>query len=154
MIMPNISSDVAAFNEDEWLRLLFLLNDTQVWLDELINKAFLQLPVGNKRRLFRKTYYITVRGLAHLLEKHYYKIQRYPGAGKFTIPLTDILTYLRDAFQEQPTRETSTTHIQRTVNAGRIIGFDCNGQFSYTIIIITDSGGRIVTAFPGKSADH
>ena len=146
MTIPNISQNVTAFDEEEWLRLLFLLNDTQVWLDEFINKAFLQLPIGNKKKLFRKAYYITVPGLAHLLEKHYYKIRRYPGAGKFTIPVTDILAYLRDAFHEQAIPETGTTHYQRTIKAGRIIGFDCNGQFSNTIVIITDSGGRIITA--------
>ena len=78
------------FNEDEWLKLIFLLSDTQDWLNEMVSGAVMQLPMNNKKRLFRKNYYITISSLAHILERHYYKIPRYPDSGKFTIPIPDI----------------------------------------------------------------
>src|SRR6266700_1787598 len=108
-----LPENIASFNEEEWLKLLFLLNDTQTWLNELINTAFLHIPVTDKRKLSRKTYYITVSALAHILERHYFKIQRHPGAGKFTIPITDILSYLRDAFHEPTASVTGTLNVQR-----------------------------------------
>jgi hypothetical protein len=43
------------FSEDEWLKLIFLLNDTQDWLNEMVSGAVMQLPMNNKKRLFRKT---------------------------------------------------------------------------------------------------
>jgi len=40
-----------------------------------------QLPVTDKSKLFRKTYYLSATSLAHLLEKHYYKTGRHAGCG-------------------------------------------------------------------------
>jgi hypothetical protein len=37
------------FNEEAWLKLIFLLNDTQDWLNEMISGAVMQLPMNNKR---------------------------------------------------------------------------------------------------------
>src|SRR6185295_17031631 len=85
------------FNEQQWLRLLFLLSDTQVWLDDMAKEFFLRLPLQDKKKFFRKTYYLTISSLAHIVERHYYKINRYPQAGKFHIPLTDLLNYIREA---------------------------------------------------------
>jgi hypothetical protein len=102
------------FNEEAWLKLIFLLSDTQDWLNEMVSGAVMQVPMNNKKRLFRKTYYITISSLAHILERHYYKIPRHPDSGKFTIPIPEILSHLRDISS-----------------------------------VLTDSGGRITTAFPG-----
>jgi len=140
-----------AFNEEEWLKLLFLLNDTQSWLNELISTAFLQIPVPDKKRLFRKTYYLTVSSLAHILEKHYYKIQRHPGSGKFTVPVTDIISYLRDASCLPTVQIAGTLNFERTMDAERIIGFDRSGHQTDIITIITGHGGHIITAFPGST---
>ncbi len=85
------------FNEEEWLRLLFLLNDIQIWLNKLVSGAVMQVPIQNKKKLFRKTYYISVSVLTHIAERHYYKIMRHPEASKFTIPIVEILSLLRDA---------------------------------------------------------
>jgi hypothetical protein len=86
------------FNETEWLRLLFLLNDTNVWLQEMERSLLYLLPIDEKCRLSRKTYYLSVTSLAHLLEKHYFKISRHPGCSKFTIAVPDIVHYIREAF--------------------------------------------------------
>jgi hypothetical protein len=40
--------------------------------------------------------------LAHLLEKHYYKIARHPGCGKFTIDITNIVYWIKEAGYTQP----------------------------------------------------
>jgi len=150
MIQATISYPANAFNEDQWLKLLFLLNDTQGWLDEISSNAFLQVPIADKKKLFRKTYYITVSALAHILERHYYKIPRHPGAGKFTLPLVDILSYLRDAFIVSPTSIEGSLYTERILDAERMVGFDRNSQPTEIITIITDAGGRIMTAFPGQ----
>lgn len=137
------------FNETEWLKLVFLLADTQSWLDDLCKQAFRQLPVPDKRKFLRKTYYLTVPALAHILERHYYKINRYPHAGKFTVPVVEILHYIREAFSLPAAPLPGCGDFQRVMQTNNTIGFDKNGQATNTITILTDAGGKIITAFPG-----
>jgi hypothetical protein len=139
-----------SFNEDEWLKLIFLLNDTQNWLNELVSGAVMQVPLKDKRRLFRKTYYISVPALTHITERHYYKIMRHPEASKFTIPIVEILSHLRDASAEPTTPVSGSLHFQRVFDVGRVIGLDRSRQQTSLITILTDSAGRIITAFPGN----
>jgi hypothetical protein len=60
-----------------------------------------QLPVADKSKLFRKTYYLSATSLAHLLEKHYYKIARHPGCGKFAIDIPGIVHWIKEAFNTE-----------------------------------------------------
>src|SRR5688572_3729140 len=90
------------FDEEQWLKILFVISDTQTWLNELQKEVFFLIPINDKKKLFRKTFYLTATALAHIIERHYYKVQRYPNAGKFAIPVIDILALLRNAFH-QPT---------------------------------------------------
>jgi len=39
------------FNEPEWIKLIFLLADTQQWIDEMSQTAFVQLPLQHKQEL-------------------------------------------------------------------------------------------------------
>lgn len=137
------------FPEEEWLRLLFLLGDTEQWLDELSYRLFQSLPLRDKKKLFRQGYYLTAGRLAHILERHYHRIPRHPGTGKFTIPVPDILHWLREAGQRPAEPIPGCGNYKRIVEAGIPVGFDRHGQPACTITILTDSGGRIVTAFPG-----
>jgi hypothetical protein len=137
------------FNEEAWLKLIFLLSDTQDWLNEMVSGAIMQLPMSNKKRLFRKTYYITISSLAHILERHYYKIQRHPDCGKFTIPIPDMLSHLREISSAPGTPIPGSIDLHRTVTVNKIIGFDRNQQPTTYVTVLTDSGGRIITAYPG-----
>jgi hypothetical protein len=137
------------FNEEAWIRLIFLLSDTQDWLNELANGAVMQVPIKNKKRLLRKTYYLTVSSLAHILERHFYKIPRHPETSKFTIPVPEILAYLRDISAEPGVPVAGSLDFKRVVNVGRVIGFDRDQLPTTYISVLTDSGGRITTAFPG-----
>jgi hypothetical protein len=141
------------FNEPEWLRLLFLLGDTQTWLDDMSREALSQLPVPGKKKFLRKTYYLSLPVLAHILERHYYKINRYPNAGKFTIPVVDILHYIREAFSLPVYPLPGCLNFQRVMDTGKNIGFDKNGLTVQVITILTDAAGRIITAFPGLHSD-
>jgi hypothetical protein len=67
-----------AFNEPEWIKLIFLLADTQQWLNELCQDAFETIPVEKKEKLHRKTWHVTVTALAHIIGRHYYKIPATP----------------------------------------------------------------------------
>lgn len=137
------------FNEDEWLRLIFLLSDTQNWLNELVNGAVLRVPMKDRKKLFRKSYYITVNALAHIMERHYYKIPRYPNVSKFTISVVEILSLLREANTEPFTPVIGSTYLKRVIETGSIIGHDFNQLPTSLLTVLTDSGGRILTAFPG-----
>lgn len=138
------------FNETQWIKLLFLLADTQNWIDDLAKDAFSQLPLSNKKQCFRKTYYLTASTLAHILERHYYKINRHQQAGKFYIPLIEIVQLIRDAAHIPATPLEGLLNFQRTLSSANNIGYDKDANPVKTITILTDSGGKIITAFPGQ----
>jgi hypothetical protein len=138
------------FNEEEWIRLVFLLSDTQKWMNELAISAVMQIPMKDRKKLFRKTYYINVTALSHIIERHYYKIPRHPETSKFTIPLIEILSYLRNASVEAATPVSGSLNLQRIINTDKIIGFDGDHLPTSHITVLTDSGGCILTAFPGS----
>jgi hypothetical protein len=108
------------------------------------------LPLENKKKLFRKAGYITASSVAHILERHYYKIPRHPGTAKFTIPVPDILHWIREACGQPARPQAGTIHFVRCVDTGVVLGHDQNGQPASVISIITASGGEIITAFPGS----
>ncbi len=137
------------FNEAEWLKMIFLLADTQQWLDEMTAEAIGKVPVQDKRKFLQKSYYLSIRALAHILERHYYRIPRYPHAGKFHIPVTELLHHIRQAFAVEPKPIPGKLTLLRVFCADSSVGFDRNGKATIHISIITDAGGNIVTAFPG-----
>lgn len=137
------------FNEPLFLKLLFLLADTQQIFNDMNEELFRQLPIKNKKKFLRRTYYLTATTLAHIVERHYYKIDRYPLCGKFHISLEDILHYIREAGNIEPQKLSGCNLYQRNIQAETEIGFDKNGQPASTITIITDGGGKIMTAYPG-----
>ena len=140
---------IQPFNETEWLRLLFLLNDTHAWLQEMERSLLYQLPLDDKSKLLRKTYYLSVTSLAHILEKHYYKISRHPGCSKFTIPVPDIVHCIREAFHTEPVPITGSLNYRRCLDTGTETGFTKEGGATTFITVITGPGGEIITAFPG-----
>ncbi len=140
---------IQPFNETEWLRLLFLLNDTHAWLQGMERSLLYQLPIDEKCRLFRKTYYLSATSLAHLLEKHYFKISRHPGCSKFTIAVPDIVHYIREAFHKEPAPIAGTLNHKRSLDTGIVTGFTKEGASTTFITVITGPGGEVVTAFPG-----
>jgi hypothetical protein len=142
-------SGSTGFNEEEWLKLLFLVSDTEQWVDDLWFRIFHCLPVADKKKLLRRTYYLTAPVLAHILERHYYRIPRHPGTAKFTIPVPGILHWLREASAEPVEPLPGTLNYKRIFKAPSSIGFDQQGQPTCFITILTDAGGQIVTAFPG-----
>jgi hypothetical protein len=137
------------FNEAQWLKLLFLLADTQEWINELCKEALLQLPVADKKKCFRKTYYLTAPALAHILERHYYKINRHPQTGKFNIPVTEIVQLIRDAADLPVSPVPGNLNFQRILQTATSIGYDKDGKPATIITILTDAGGKIITVFPG-----
>jgi hypothetical protein len=137
------------FDEEAWIRLIFLLSDTQDWLTEMVSGAVMQVPMKNRKRLFRKTYYISISALAHILERHYHKVRRHPDTSKFTIPIPEILSYLRDISAEPGIPIAGSLDFRRTVNVNKVIGYDRNNSPTTHITVLTDTGGRITTAFPG-----
>jgi hypothetical protein len=139
----------AAFHEAEWLRLLLLISDTCSWVEELERKVMNQLPVANKEKLFRKTFYLSATALAHILGKHYYKMSRHPGCSKFTIDVPCIVQYIRDTSQTEPLPIAGSLNFKRCLDTHNVIGYTRNGEPATFITVITDGAGDICTAFPG-----
>ena len=137
------------FDEEQWLKFVFFLGDTSKWIDEQQRLLFQLAPVEGTKKLHRKTFYLTAAAFAHIIERHYYKIQRHPCTAKFTIPVVDILACLRDSSSLATESLKGTINLQRILDTNRIIGYDRSGHNTSVITVITDPGGRIITAFPG-----
>lgn len=136
------------YNEQNWLRLLFLLADTQEWINNLGHDLLNSLPQA-PARCKSKTYYLSITALAHIIERHYYRIERHPGAGKFTISIPEILQHIKDAKQAVATPVAGNNNLVRTWQTTNIIGYDNNAVQTNLITILTDTAGNIITAFPG-----
>ncbi|MBO9592369.1 MAG: hypothetical protein J7599_05615 [Niabella sp.] len=137
------------FNEAQWLQVLFLLVDTQAWLQQLQEELIWQLPVKNRKKLLRKSWYLSVKALAHILERHYYKVPRHPLASKFTLPIPAIATAIRDAHLQPPAPVPDSELLQRVWDTGAPVGYDTTGRTVTVLTVIADATGEIITAFPG-----
>lgn len=138
------------FIESEWIKLLFLLSDMQSHLAETEKDLFAKVPVEKKKKLFNATWRLSASAFAHIIERHYHKIPRHPGVGKFTVPVADILDLLRRASQQTPFSIPGTLNYYRELDAGIEIGFDRAGVATNIMTVITAPGGCIKTAFPGR----
>lgn len=137
------------FNEAEWIRMLFLLSDTQHWLESMCRNCLLQLP-GDKKKVFRQDYYLTVQAFAHILERHYYKINRHPQVGKFNVPVAEILDLIRNCYAAVSQPVYNSCNNYRWMDTGAGIGFNKQGDLTSVITVITAHDGKIITAFPGR----
>ena len=136
------------FNESEWLKLLYLLSDTETWLDEMEKRLFSQLPAPDKKKLFCKAYHLSASALVHILERHYYKIPRYPALSKFTIPIVEILYHLRQGTELTTSKCRCSENFKRMLQTDVEVGHDKSGLPTNIITVITSPGGKIITAYP------
>ncbi len=137
------------FNEAQWLRILFLIADTEQWLQQLHKDIFYQLPLKQHKKLLRNNWYLSASVLAHILERHYAPMARHPGAGKFTIGVELIVSIIKEAFIAEAKPVPQSCYQQRVWDAGSIIGYDVEGIATQVVTVIADAAGRIITAFPG-----
>ena len=137
------------YNEEEWLRLLFLMSDTQAWISEMEKDLFRHFPAGEIKKLSRKSYYLSATSFAHIIERHYYKMPHHPGASKFNIPVYDILYWLREGFYQPSQPLPGTSLFIRQWDTGACMGFNRLSHPTTILTILTETGGRIKTAFPG-----
>lgn len=138
------------FNEQEWINLIFLLSDTQEWIDDMTKEMFGRLPCPGKKKFMRKNYYLSVTALAHIIERHYYKINRHPHTGKFTISFTEILHHIKEAGAIPPMPLSGSLNYYRVYQSETLVGHDKSGTITNLLTILTDGGGKIITAFPGS----
>ncbi|GAB3430480.1 hypothetical protein [Niabella aquatica] len=144
------------FNEAQWLQVLFLLAHTQTWLQQQQVRLIGQLPVKHRKKLLRQSCYLSAKVVAHIIERHYYKVAHHPPvgiqaapAGKFTVPIPQIVACIRDACQQPPRPVPRSSHLQRLWDAGIPLGYNPAGNTVTTLTVITSPGGEIITAFPG-----
>lgn len=141
--------NLKGFDEEEWIRLLFLVSDLQEWLEDLEKRLFCVVPVNGKKNLFRKDFYLTAKSFAHIIERHYHKIARHPEAGKFTIPVPHILDLLKQTRAIPTTPIPGRDGLERVIDTARIIGYDRAGKNTSLMTLISHPKGRLETAFPG-----
>lgn len=145
--------DSKYFDEAQWMRILFLISDTDKWLRQTEANHFYQLPLKHHKKLLRKSWYLSAAALAHIIERHYYKIARHPSTGKFTIDISSIAAYVRDAFHQEAFAVPQSCNVQRVLDTESVIGYDGSGNSVTVITVISDNSGNIITAFPGTIAN-
>ncbi|MCH5720499.1 hypothetical protein [Niabella hibiscisoli] len=136
------------FNEAQWLQVLFLLADTATWLQQLQEGLIWQLPVQQHKKLLRKSWYLSATVLAHILERHYYKLPRHPLAGKFTISIPEIVNAIKEAGQLSPEPLAGSANLQRVWEAGYSLGYDPAGNTVTIMTIISSTAGKLLPLFP------
>jgi hypothetical protein len=136
-------------SEPELIRLLYTLADIQQWISDLSSAALSHIPHMGKKKLQKLEYYLSPAAIVHILERHYYKIQRHPGAGKFCISIENILHYIRLAKDCQQHDAPNHSGSYRILQTNEIIGFDQYGHNTTCLTVFTDAKGNILTAFPG-----
>ncbi|XVJ67584.1 MAG: hypothetical protein HEQ40_15940 [Lacibacter sp.] len=141
---------VNGFNEEEWMKILFLLADTEQWVKQLWGNILHAVPAPKAAKLLRRHYYLSPSAMAHILERHYYKIPRHPGTGKFTIPITEILQCIQLARQIIPQPVPGHHCQQRIWEAPFTVGINRLGTPTSILTVVTDDGDLIITAFPGR----
>jgi hypothetical protein len=149
--VPNIYIQLPSrsfpFSEDDFISVLNNTHRIRQQIDGLSKRLMWLIAEDKKTRYFPASYYLSAYGLSHILDRHYFKIERYPDKAKFTIPVVDIVKYIRMAFVIQP-QETTRKGELRILDAGKIIGVSATGIPCQNITIITDVNGYIRTAYP------
>ena len=93
---------------------------------------------------------ITSERLSHVINNH--TIEGVGNSGKSIFSTGENLTNLIKRAENTVPVKQSSGNYERMVDAGRIIGVDRATEKATNIYtIITDEGGNLVTAFPGKS---
>lgn len=105
------------------------------------------LSEDKKARYFPSSYYLSAYGLSHILDRHYFKIDRYPAKAKFTVSVPEIVKFIRMG-STLPSEGIIGKSERRILHAGRIIGVSASGIPCKNITIITDAYGNIRTAYP------
>ena len=135
-------------DEYHYMRIILLLADTQLWLNELGSQAIHSIQPAAKKLLSSKTYRLSITALAHIIERHYYKTMRHPGTGKFTIPLPQVLDCIKEAGMQPAEPMKGSAYFKRSLAFPTSIGINKNGETSATITVITDYNKHIITAYP------
>ena len=134
--------------ENELLRMLMLLADTQAWLNELNIQCMNNLHPRGIKLLQGKSYRLSITAFAHIVERHYYKTMRHPGTGKFQVPLPMIIELIREAGAAEAMPVKGSTHLKRSLHCNEPIGITQTGETAFSITVITDATGNIITAYP------
>ena len=135
-------------NENELLRLLMLLSDTQTWLNEMSAQAVQALHPPAMKLMHGKSYRLPVTAFAHIIERHYYKTLRHPGTGKFTLPVPAILDLLKEMATVEAEPMKGNINSRRSLQLSYELGICKNGDPAFRITVITDPTGAIITAYP------
>lgn len=137
----------APFCEDEFITLINTLHRSRKELDSLSRRIMWMIPGDRKTRFFPSSYFLTAIALSHILDRHFYKVPRYPEKSKFTIPIPEIVRLIRLAYL-QPAEPMVGHCRQRILPAGMVIGRNHDGRPCRHIKVVSDLYGFIRTAYP------
>lgn len=146
-IHVQLPAKVFPFNEDDFISVLNNTHRIRQQVDQLSKRLMWLIAEDLKTRYFPASYYLSAYSLSHILDRHYYKFDRYHDKAKFTISVSEIVKYIRMGATVHAERIPGKSEC-RIINAGRVIGMSASGTPCRYISIITDAYGYIRTAYP------
>ncbi|WP_276484773.1 hypothetical protein [Paraflavitalea pollutisoli] len=149
-ISPPLAS--GHFNERMYIDAVMSFAKIRNGLNDISRNLIYQLPSAAGPWTFPSGYHLTAYALEHILKRHYAPFDRSVATSKFTIPLLEITALLRQAYQEPAQPIVKVASYERTLDTGRIIGRDQQGQESSIIRVVIDRTGWIKTAYPIPNA--
>jgi len=151
--LTTISNNRYALDELALVKQLYLLGEIQRWINEVSGDLINYVPSPQSKGSIKDGIYLTAAALYNILTEHHHKIQKLSGNARFTIPVVDILMFLREAAQEPVSEVAGTMLFQTIINTGKMIGYDRNNFPTCFFTIISEPGGKVVTAYPGFSVN-
>ncbi|MBO9659080.1 MAG: hypothetical protein J7527_09670 [Chitinophagaceae bacterium] len=137
----------APFHEAEFIYHINNMFRMKKELDGLAKRVMWMVPGGKQTRYFPSSYYLSAFTLSHILDRHYHKVPRHPEKSKFTIPIPEIVKYIRMAFP-QPTGPLIGHCRERILPTGLTIGWNEEQEPCQSIKVVSDLYGNIRTAYP------
>lgn len=139
------------FDENNFIRLLFRARRLQDLQQRYTRKLLQLLPVPEEFATFPSSFYLTATNFAKILERYYPGSVKQKNTTKFTIPLLELYHYLRISFEQEAQPVAGIIRFIRTYEADKIIGVNSSGEPTNIMTVISDSEGRILSAYPGIS---
>ncbi len=156
------------FDDASWLRMIYLISETQAWLNQLETYSFHRLPFTGRHRLTQQGFRLSATVLARVADRCTHAKQP-PKPGWFSVPVMELLPLLirlnsarperldprgkgneRSRADDDP-RTDGNALFTRTLDTAGIIGMDRRGLATSMLTVIQDSSGRILAVLPGMA---
>lgn len=147
-LVSQILEESRPFEENDWVKGLFKLQELEFYLDECLGFHLGQLPGGGFKNLFQADYHFTIGGLVRLFERQDVMAGK-TGCSGFTSSFPRLLALIDLGYEETSQYIDDLRCSSRVINTGSMIGYNRKGLATCFMTILTSQDGEIIDVFPG-----